>query len=121
VASDRKHRKADQGSQSSEELTTQAEDDASELADGAAEDLGEASADVSYRGIPRWRQIEIMREKRELRQMLAEIGDEDIDIDEEIFGVDENPDEIITLLDDDPEDEPGSDPDGMEFEELYDD
>lgn len=37
-------------------------------------------------GIPRWRQIEIMRERRELREMLDDIDIEDPDWDAEIFG-----------------------------------
>ena len=36
--------------------------------------------------IPRWRQIEIMKERRELREMLDDIDIEDPDWDEEIFG-----------------------------------
>lgn len=37
-------------------------------------------------GIPRWRQIEIMKERRELREMLDDIDIEDPDWDAEIFG-----------------------------------
>ena len=38
---------------------------------------------------PRWRRIEIMREKAQLREALGEFGDEQDDIEEEVFGTDE--------------------------------
>lgn len=86
----------------------------------ASEEAQSQETSTAFRGIPRWRQIEIMREKRELRQLLAEIGDEDIDIDEEIFGAEEGSDEYIELIDDEPE-EDDDDSDEVEFEEIYDD
>jgi hypothetical protein len=41
---------------------------------------------------PRWRQIEIMRERKALQEMLDDFGDHDISIDEEIFGFGVNQD-----------------------------
>ncbi len=40
------------------------------------------------RQTPRWRQIEIMRERQALRDMLDDFGGDEFDLDEEVFGVD---------------------------------
>lgn len=48
----------------------------------------EAPGGGSLRQTPRWRQIEIMRERQALRDMLDDFGGDDIELDDEVFGVD---------------------------------
>lgn len=68
--------------------------------------------------VPRWRQIEIMRERKALQELLDDFGDHDIAFEDEIFGFGadqevyfrsaaEEDDDVEAALDDDdfPEDE----------------
>lgn len=67
-------------------------------------------------GTPRWRQIEIMQERRALRDMLDDFGDEDVEIDDEIFGFEkEHEDYFRGATDEDDE------PEGLEDDDFIDD
>lgn len=48
-----------------------------------------AELEDGQRKQPRWRQIEAMRERQELRRALADIWGDDPDLDESIFGIDD--------------------------------
>jgi hypothetical protein len=58
-------------------------------------------------GIPRWRKIEIMRERAQLREALGgvDLFDEFDDFEEEVFGSDEEYEVLYRHSDDDEEDE----------------
>ena len=49
---------------------------------------GKSSRGTDGHSTPRWRQIEALREREELRRALADIWMEDPDLDEGIFGLD---------------------------------
>lgn len=47
---------------------------------------GERKGKADNGGVPRWRQIEIMRERRALKALLDDFGDDDLELDDDIFG-----------------------------------
>jgi hypothetical protein len=49
---------------------------------------GDKKSKPDHEGVPRWRQIEIMRERRALKALLDDFGDDDLELDDDIFGSD---------------------------------
>ena len=47
---------------------------------------GERKGKSANDGVPRWRQIEIMRERRALKALLDDFGDDELEIEDDIFG-----------------------------------
>ena len=67
-----------------------------------------------------WREIEALREKRALRASLADVWDEDFDLDEEILAELDHTAEFFTTQES-PEDEEAFDDDDEEVDEFFED
>jgi len=70
--------------------------------------------------VPRWRQIEIMRERAELRKALDDIDFEEDDYEEEVFGSEEENESLYFHGDAPPEEEVELDEDDLESDEFED-
>jgi len=68
-------------------------------------------------GVPRWRQIEILKERRALRELLDDF-EEDFDLDEEVFGFDEDDDTYFRSSDEGEEDTE-ADAEHVQIDEFY--
>jgi hypothetical protein len=77
---------------------------------------GGATRPVHHHETPRWRKIEILRERRALRDLLDDLGDDDVELDDEIFGFSEDEDAYFRVASDE-DDAPGDDLDDGEFDD----
>jgi hypothetical protein len=68
-----------------------------------------------------WREIEALREKAALKASLADVWDEDFDLDEEILAELDHTAEFFTTQEEDPEVEAFDDEEDEEDEEYFDD
>lgn len=82
------------------------------------------STDVELHEVPRWRQIEIMRERAQLREALGDIDFDLEDYEEEVFGSEEE-NESLYVHGDNPADEdidlPDEDIDPDDFDDFEED
>jgi hypothetical protein len=82
------------------------------------------SSETNHHDIPRWRQIEIMRERAQLREALGDLDLDAEDVEEEVFGSEEE-NEALYIHDDNPADAdidlPGDETLVDEFSEFEDD
>ena len=84
----------------------------------SAEVSGEKSAKAHARSKNgSWQKIEALREKAELKESLADVWDEDFDLDEEILAELDHTAEFFTTQEEDVEEIPGDDD---EIDEFYD-
>ena len=96
---------------------TQGQDEAGINPD--ASDEGKGKADGSRSGNGSWQKIEALREKAELKESLADVWDEDFDLDEEILAELDHTAEYFTSQTD--EDEEIPEDDGEDIDEFFDD
>ena len=81
-----KHEKQDPASNRFERLDEEEEVGSARASFGGKKGAGEMKGKDNHAGVPRWRQIEIMRERQALKAMLDDFGDEELQLDEDIFG-----------------------------------
>jgi hypothetical protein len=100
-----------------EEKKTTGKDEAENQpsAEGSAEKAADESARSKNGG---WQKIEELREKAELKESLADVWDEDFDLDEEILAELDHTAEFFTTQEAEPEDIPDDD---EEIDEFYED
>ena len=94
--------------------------DESERAQGAS---GSGTSAAGKEGRPKnggWQKIEALRERAALKASLADVWDEDFDLDDEILADLDHTAEFFTTQEDPDEEIPGDD-DGDDIDEYYDD